>query len=209
MGVNVPLAFMGANSAESIVGHGMALSLVLVRCSSARIVARRGTFGAVGSVHPTRNVDLEPLGNGDCVSEILVGVDLILVVVDHLPSLAQFFHFGQLIVNFLREPLNGDFDTLPFFQYLFGERQRYSLHRGEAREEGLEILHAQLPKHWTEIRISVHLIGSEETRVVEPVVERLMSDIGSLDSFEHGRRLAVGERHQESNVIPDVVAENG
>ena len=41
------------------------------------------------------------------------------------------------------------------------------------------------------------------------VVVELMSDVGRLDGVEHGRRAAIGERHQEAYVILDVVPKDG
>ena len=38
---------------------------------------------------------------------------------------------------------------------------------------------------------------------------KLMGDVGFFDGFEHRGRLAVGERHQEPDVIPDVVPKDG
>jgi len=37
------------------------------------------------------------------------------------------------------------------------------------------------------------------------VCVKLISDIGLLDSVEHKGCLAVGESHQEANVVPDIV----
>ena len=45
--------------------------------------------------------------------EILVGVDLILVIADHLFCLAQLLHLSQLLVNLEGQSLDGDVDVLP------------------------------------------------------------------------------------------------
>ena len=82
-------------------------------------------------------------------------------------------------------------------------------------------MHSKLPGHQVAIRISGHPIGAE-ARVIELVVQRLMNDVESLGGFEHRwllvealdgfenrGRLVVGERHQESDVVWDVVPKYG